>query len=91
MIGKLLLVVAFAFSSLVVAWHFYIRDHAALNEDSIARSIGGDGRCRDDGPWRCGEVVVERRKKNCWRAEDGSREGCVKFFDYALSLPSRLQ
>lgn len=87
MIGKLLLAMAFAFAAMVVAWHFYIHDHAALNGDSIARSMGGDVRCRGDGPWRCGELEVRRVKKNCWRAAEGDREDCVRFFDYVLSLP----
>ena len=87
MIARLGILVMLAFSSMIVAWHFYIHDHAALNPDSIARSMGGDTRCRGDGPWRCGEVVVERTKKNCWRERDGERRDCVKFFDYVLSLP----
>ena len=92
LISKVFLALAFAFAAMVVAWHFYIHDHRALNEDSIARSIDGDASCREEGrEWRCragGKAfVVERTRKNCWKARDAQRDDCVKFFDYVLSLP----
>lgn len=81
----------------VIAWYFYIHDHAARTADgvavSLAREVRGDAsaRCRERGRgWRCRlgernfEVVPAR--KNCWRVPARDLDGCVKVVDYVRGL-----
>lgn len=95
--GRVVLIAGALFAVGVVAWHFYLRDHAALTDDGVARSLsraapgGQEFDCRGaDREWRCrgGErtLVVTRARKNCWRVREPELTGCVRFTDYVLGL-----
>lgn len=96
-VTKLVGVVALLVAVFVVAWYFYLHDHASRTEGSIAASLervldANDVRCRDTGRgWRC--TAGRRRfdvrtdgRKNCWRARGTDVNGCVKVTDFVKGL-----
>ncbi|MCW2524703.1 MAG: hypothetical protein JWO63_3038 [Frankiales bacterium] len=81
----------------VVVWYFYIHDHAARTEGSVAISLaravpgGADAHCREHGQrWRCTvgarSFTVVRAKKNCWRVAGRDIQGCVQVIDFVRGL-----
>jgi hypothetical protein len=94
---KVIGVVALVVAVFVVAWYFYIHDHASRTEGSVAASLqrvldADDVTCREaDGGWRCraGRRTFDVRKdgkKNCWRARGTEANGCVKVTDFVKGL-----
>ena len=87
LLSKVVFAVGGVVAAFVVAWHFYIHDHAARTEGGVAASLAreldaGDVRCHEAGrEWRCrvGEgrarhtAVVRRGRKNCWRLAQPER------------------
>lgn len=98
MIGKAVFAVGFVVAAFVVAWFFYVHDHAARTDGGVAASLArvapgdADASCRERGDgWRCTlgrrtVVVVKDGKKNCWRAPDTELNGCVKVLDFVRGL-----
>ena len=97
LIGMVFGVVATLVAVFVVAWYFYIHDHAARTvggiEVSLGRSVPGrdDPHCRKAGDnWRCTlgrrTYLVEPTRKNCWRVRQPKLHGCVKVLDYVSGL-----
>ena len=96
-ITKVIGVVAVVVAVFVVAWYFYIHDHAARTSGGVAASLhrvlDADGvECRDRGRgWRCDVgrrtlEVVPDGKKNCWRARGTQANGCVKVTDFVAGI-----